>query len=150
MTGAQQFPKLGASACVWRDGHVLLIERARPPLGLWSLPGGHVEAGETAIDAARRELTEETGITATLEETGITAALTAFVGFYEVIRHDLSGTLAAHYAIACYTGLAGEGVAVAASDARDLRWVLPGDIGRLPLAPNVKDAVLRAQSLLSL
>ena len=141
MTGAQQFPKLGASACVWRDGHVLLVERAKPPLGLWSLPGGHVEAGETALDAARRELTEETGITATL---------TAFVGFYEVIRHDSSGTLAAHYAIACYTGLAEEGEAVAASDARALRWVLPGDICRLPLAPNVKDAVLRAQSLLSL
>jgi ADP-ribose pyrophosphatase YjhB (NUDIX family) len=141
MTGAQQFPKLGASACVWRDGQVLLIERARPPLGLWSLPGGHVEAGETALDAARREL---------MEETGITAVLTAFVGLFEVIRHDTSGTLAAHYAIACYTGLAGEGVAVAASDARDLRWVLPGDIGRLPLAPNVKDAILRAQSLLSL
>ncbi|MGL4592268.1 MAG: NUDIX domain-containing protein, partial [Aestuariivirga sp.] len=93
------------------------------------------------IDAARREL---------MEETGITAALTAFVGLYEVIRHDSSGTLTAHYAIACYTGLAGEGVAVAASDARDLRWVLPGDIGRLPLAPNVKDAILRARSLLSL
>ena len=141
MTGAQQFPKLGASACVWRDGRVLLVERARPPLGLWSLPGGHVEPGETAIDAARREL---------MEETGITAALACFVGFYEIIRHDSSGALAVHYAIACYTGLAGDGEAVAASDARDLRWVLPGDIGRLPLAPNVKDAILRAQSLLSL
>jgi len=141
MIGAQQFPKLGASACVWRDGHVLLVERTKPPRGLWSLPGGHVEAGETALDAARREL---------MEETGITATLTAFVGLYEVIRHTASGTLAAHYAIACYTGLAAEGEAVAASDARALRWVLPGDIGRLPLAPNVKDAVLRAQSLLSL
>ncbi len=46
---------------------------------------------------ARREL---------LEETGITAALACFVGLYEVIRHDPSGALAVHYVIACYTGLA--------------------------------------------
>ena len=55
-------PLLGASACVWRDGHVLMIQRAKPPVtGQWSLPGGHVEPGEAVIDAAHRELLEETG-----------------------------------------------------------------------------------------
>ena len=76
MTALQQLPKLGASACVWKDGKVLLVQRAKPPLGLWSLPGGHVEFGETALAAAEREL---------LEESGVTADLTAFVGLYEII-----------------------------------------------------------------
>jgi 8-oxo-dGTP diphosphatase len=44
-------------------GHVLLIERGWDPYkGCWALPGGHVDAGETSIAAAARELEEETGI----------------------------------------------------------------------------------------
>ena len=44
----RRFPKLGASACVWRDGRVLIVQRGKPPLaGVWSLPGGAVEPGET-------------------------------------------------------------------------------------------------------
>ena len=63
-----QMPRLGVSACVWRDGKVLIARRAKPPLkGVWSLPGGHVEWGEALRDAARRELKEETGIEAELE-----------------------------------------------------------------------------------
>ncbi|MDX2257283.1 MAG: NUDIX domain-containing protein [Hyphomicrobiaceae bacterium] len=42
---------------------VLLVLRSRPPFaGLWSLPGGHVEADEELAQAARREVLEETGL----------------------------------------------------------------------------------------
>ena len=51
----------------FRGGEVLLIRRGSPPrLGEWSLPGGRIEPGELAEDAARRELLEETGVIAEL------------------------------------------------------------------------------------
>ncbi len=47
------------------EGHVLFIRRAWDPYqGFWALPGGHIDPGETEEAAARRELIEETGITA--------------------------------------------------------------------------------------
>lgn len=135
MTALQQLPKLGASACVWKDGKVLLIQRAKPPLGLWSLPGGHVQFGETALAAAEREL---------LEETGVVADLTAFVGLYEIIRERP----AFHYAIACYGGVWRSGDAHASSDALDTRWVAPLELDSLDFVPNVREAIVRARVLL--
>lgn len=50
-----------------RGGDVLLIRRAQPPrMGEWSLPGGRIEPGERATEAALRELREETGVAARL------------------------------------------------------------------------------------
>ncbi|MFI9240821.1 NUDIX hydrolase [Streptomyces sp. NPDC053079] len=43
-----------------QDGHVLLVHHARS--GLWTLPGGRVEEGETLREAAVREVLEETGL----------------------------------------------------------------------------------------
>lgn len=53
--------------CFRGEDEVLLIRRGTPPrLGEWSLPGGRIEPGERAVDAALRELREETGVEADL------------------------------------------------------------------------------------
>jgi 8-oxo-dGTP diphosphatase len=56
-------PFVGAGAIVRKGKKVLLVKRKYPPNdGLWSLPGGLVELGETAQEAAMREVKEETGL----------------------------------------------------------------------------------------
>jgi ADP-ribose pyrophosphatase YjhB (NUDIX family) len=137
MIEPQQFPKLGASACVWKDGKVLLVQRAKPPLGLWSLPGGTIEFGETALAAAEREL---------MEESGVMADLTAFIGFYEIIWEKPLF----HYAIACYGGVWRSGEAQASGDALEARWVAPAELDSLDFAPNVREAITRTRALLGL
>ncbi len=62
---------LDATAVVLKDGEVLLTQRA--DFKIWVLPGGGVEAGESAAQAAIREV---------YEETGLRVALTALVGIY--------------------------------------------------------------------
>lgn len=53
------------SAVLIRDNEILLVKRLYPPgKGKWSLPGGLIEAGESLVEASKRELLEETGIVA--------------------------------------------------------------------------------------
>lgn len=60
---------LGAGALVHRRGRLLLVKRnERPSKGTWSFPGGAVEFGETVVDAAVREVKEETGLDVEVEE----------------------------------------------------------------------------------
>jgi 8-oxo-dGTP diphosphatase len=57
-------PQVVVAGAVLRDGKVLAARRARPPelAGLWEMPGGRVEPGETERDALVRELREELAI----------------------------------------------------------------------------------------
>jgi ADP-ribose pyrophosphatase YjhB (NUDIX family) len=62
-------PELCVGAVVVDAGRLLLIRRGRPPsVGLWSVPGGRVEHGETMAAAVAREVAEETGVVVACDE----------------------------------------------------------------------------------
>lgn len=135
------WPRCGASAAIFRNGEVLLIERAKGALkGRWSLPGGHIEPGEMAKAAAVREVREETGVA---------ADILGLIDIHEVILRDPGDTLVAHYLVAVHYGrwLAGE--PVAASDAGAARFVRIEDIDTYPLTDGAAALIRRAWALLA-
>lgn len=134
-------PRLGISACVWRDGRVLIAERSKPPFeGVWSLPGGHVEWGEALRDAARRELREETGVE---------AELTMLLDVAEVI-HRNGAEVTAHYAIVCFGGRWRSGEAQAGDDALAVRWAMPEELGSVRMTSGTLEIILAARRMLAI
>lgn len=133
------WPRAAASAAIFRGGEVLLVERGKPPTrGIWSLPGGHIEAGETAREAALRELGEETGTT---------ADLVGLVDVHDVIARDADGGLRAHYLLAVYWGRWAGGEPVAGSDSAAARFVPLTEIGRYPMTHGAPAIIRRAATL---
>jgi ADP-ribose pyrophosphatase YjhB (NUDIX family) len=105
---------VGVGIVVLRPGQVLLVKRGNPPLaGAWSLPGGAQELGETAEQAARRELAEETALT---------LGPLVLVGHADSIHRDPDGRVRYHYTLLDFAGRWAGGEAVAGSDITDLTW----------------------------
>jgi 8-oxo-dGTP diphosphatase len=100
------------------DGAIVLVRRKHPPPG-WALPGGFVEAGESAAAAARREFQEETGLDVELSE--------LFHVYADPARDPRGPTLGV-----VYLGRAA-GVPVGADDAAEAR-AFPLDALPAPLA----------------
>ena len=133
------WPRAAASTAVFRDGHVLLVERGKGPRrGIWSLPGGHIEPGETAREAALRELQEETSTT---------AEIAGLVDVHDVIYRDDAGALTVHYVLTVYWGRWSSGEPCAGSDSADARFVPLADVGRYPLTPGAAGLIRRAAAL---
>lgn len=104
-----------------RDDEVLLIRRGKPPMrGEWSLPGGRIEPGERAIDAALRELREETGVEADI------------IGLIDVVD-GIFADVGAHYVLIDYLAIWRAGEPVAGDDAAAARFHALPDLGRLGL-----------------
>jgi ADP-ribose pyrophosphatase YjhB (NUDIX family) len=108
-------PIVGIGIVVLKDDTVLLVRRGKPPnVGAWTLPGGAQEVGETAEDAARREL---------LEETGITVGEMHFAATVDNIRRDEAGRVRFHYTIIDFAARWQDGEPVAATDVTEAIWV---------------------------
>ncbi|HBZ44883.1 MAG TPA: NUDIX hydrolase [Maritimibacter sp.] len=119
-----------AMAVVVQAGQVLLVKRKKQPdAGLWGYPGGHVELGETPLDAAARELWEETGVTARAETV------------LDVLPIDAPGYAFDLAAVLCAYET---GDPVAADDAAAAAWVAVTEVleKRLEMSQDV-DRVLR-------
>jgi 8-oxo-dGTP diphosphatase len=134
------WPRAAASAAIFRDGKVLLAQRSKPPLtGIWSLPGGHIEPGEKAIEAAHRELGEETCSQADLK---------GLVDIVDVIvRHD-DGSLRAHYVISVFYGVWLNGDAQPESDCQAVEWVSLDRLTERPITEGTEAIIARAAAAL--
>jgi 8-oxo-dGTP diphosphatase len=130
-------PYLAVSAAIIRDGHVLVARRAKgASTGLFTLPGGVVEAGETLCEAIVREVAEETGIA--IEPV-------ALAGQREFITRDDAGKVSRHFVILCFAArwLAGEGTPQL-DELSELRWLRPAEIKGLKTTEGLAEIIAAA------
>jgi 8-oxo-dGTP diphosphatase len=124
---ARKPPLIVCAGAVVRDteGRLLLVRRGHEPsLGLWSVPGGRVEAGETPELAAAREVLEETGLQVAVGQ------LLATVQVGDYLVHDFAAVV---------TG----GTLSAGDDASEVRWCSFEEAELLPLTPGLLDELRR-------
>jgi ADP-ribose pyrophosphatase YjhB (NUDIX family) len=110
------------------QGRLLLIKRGHEPgAGLWSLPGGRIEPGETDTQALVREM---------LEETGLTAEPGRLIG--RVQRPGLNGAV---IDIRDYAATVIGGTLRPGDDAADARWVRVADLDSLEVTEGLAEVL---------
>jgi ADP-ribose pyrophosphatase YjhB (NUDIX family) len=120
---------------------VLIVRRARKPaLGVYTLPGGGVETGETLIEAVTREVREETALE---------IAPVGFAGYREAIMRDVQGGFERHFVILSFAArwLAGEPVLNDELD--DARWLDPAELAGLHTTEGLAEIVAAASARLA-
>lgn len=139
MTDSRAYPDrpiLAVSAAVIRDGHVLIVRRAgNPGNGVYTLPGGVVEAGETLIEAAVREVREETGIE---------IAPVALAGFREVILRDGDNRVSRHFVVLSFAARWVSGEVRLNHELDDARWLRPAELADLRTTEGLGEIVAAA------
>jgi 8-oxo-dGTP diphosphatase len=126
-------PTVGVGAFVFdRDGRVLLVLRGKAPgKGLWAVPGGKLEPGETLAQGVAREVREETGL---VVEVGVLACVV------EAISDGY------HYVILDYLARAIGGALAPGDDASEAKFVDEAELATLPLVSGLAELIARARA----
>jgi 8-oxo-dGTP diphosphatase len=121
-------------------GRLLLIRRGHEPgKGLWSVPGGRIEPGESDESALVREVREETGLYVTAGR--LIGAVRRPAGLSGGESGGESGVPAVVFDIRDYAAEVTGGTLVPGDDADDAVWADAGDLDRLPLTDGLLDAL---------
>jgi 8-oxo-dGTP diphosphatase len=116
-------PYLAVSAAIFRDGKVLIVRRARPPAnGLYTLPGGGVELGETLEEAVIREVKEETALD---------VEPVALAGYRQAISRDAQGGVERHFVILPFAARWIAGEVSLNEELGEAHWLKPAALGEL-------------------
>ena len=128
-------PVVGVGAVVVRDGQALIVRRAHEPRkGEWSLPGGMVDLGEPLVEAARREIKEETGLD---------VEMGPIIETFDRVHRDAEGRVRYHFVIVDFVCWPLGGEAAAGSDAEAVAWVGAADIDRYGVNEHARAVILR-------
>ena len=139
MTDPRAYPNrpiLAVSAAIIRDGLVFIARRARgPALGVWTMPGGMVEAGETLAEALKREI---------VEETSMEIEPVALAGHREVVVRDGDGKVSRHFVIMCFASRWIGGETKLNDELDESRWIRPVELSGLKTTDGLAEIVAAA------
>ena len=128
-----------ASIALFDDEQILLVLRGRKPMaGLWSLPGGKLEVGESASEAAIREMHEETGLF---------VSNLVFVRQFIPFRQVGGEKIESGYCLDVFASSHFSGELRFGDDAEDAKWVRREELAKLPLTPSAETIILQANDL---
>lgn len=133
-------PIVAVSAAIVRENRVLIARRARAPAqGVFTLPGGVVEVGETLREAVQREI---------LEETGLTIEPVALAGYRERIARDRDGKVEQHFVILPFAARWIAGEPVLNEELAEVRWLVPSELAGLTTTEGLAEIVANALAII--
>ncbi|HEX9896207.1 MAG TPA: NUDIX hydrolase [Dehalococcoidales bacterium] len=130
------YPMVGVGALILKERRMLLVKRSKEPSkGLWSIPGGRLELGETIEEAVKREV---------LEECGVQIDIVRILDVMDNILRDDDGRISYHFVLIDVLANYLSGEPKAESDAEECRWVTPAGLANLDMNPRLRAVIMRA------